>query len=174
MRVVAVIVALVLASAADARGQDHRLRLGVAATVLTEAWDRNETHEWFAGLTAGLDRQVWKFVALRGEVMALRVEQPDHGWLRGFTMGARGRWRRPHFRPVIDLAVGLSDSTVAVPKRGTTFNYLIVGGAGVELPVRAMTVDLGLRWLHVSNNGREGSGRNPDIQSLGITAGVSW
>jgi len=80
---------------------------------------------------------------------------------------------QPQFA-IVDLAVGLSDSTVAVPKRGTTFNYLIVGGAGVELPGRAMTVDLGLRWLHVSNNGREGSGRNPDIQSLGITAGVSW
>jgi hypothetical protein len=31
----------------------------------------------------------------------------------------------------------------------------------------------GFRWIHLSNNGREGHDRNPDIQALGGYAAVS-
>jgi hypothetical protein len=31
---------------------------------------------------------------------------------------------------------------------------------------------MGITWLHLSNNSLEGRGHNPDIQAVGLTAGV--
>ena len=147
----------------------------VSAIVLREAWDRNESTETLAGATAGIDRRVWKGLAARGEVIALRVMQAgDDAWLRGFTLGPRVRWGRGAIRPVLDVAVGLSIATTAVPPRGTPFNYLATIGAGLEMPLHRTVISVTGRWLHASNNGREGSHRNPDIQALGAAIGVGW
>jgi hypothetical protein len=160
----AAIVSLLLAWHAD-----------VGLAVLPEAWDVNEARETLTGLTAGVDRRVWKAVALRGEVMALRVLQAgDDAWLRGFSIGTRTRWGGPAVRRFVDVAVGLSDATQPVPPRGTRFNYLAAVGVGVEVPWGAAVVSVTGRWLHASNNGREGRHLNPDIQSLGAIVGVGW
>jgi hypothetical protein len=149
--------------------------LDVAATVLREAWDFNESTEWLSGALAGLDRRMWRGLAVRGEAVALRVaQQGDDAWLVGFTVGTRVRWNHAGLRPLIDLAVGLSDATTAVPPRGTAFNYLATLGAGVEMPARGALVSVTGRWLHASNAGREGNHRNPDIQSLGVVFGIGW
>ena len=84
------------------------------------------------------------------------------------------RWRNAGARPFLDVVVGLSDSTREVPPRGTRFNYLAAIGGGVETRWRHLVFSLGGRWLHVSNAGREGNHRNPDIQSLGVLGGVGW
>jgi hypothetical protein len=84
------------------------------------------------------------------------------------------RWGQPGFRPVVDVAVGLSSATRPVPPGGTASNYLATIGAGVEVPVRPAVVTVTARWLHASNNGREGRGRNPDLQSLGAIVSVGW
>ena len=122
-----------------------------------------------------MDRRVWRGLSVRGELLALRVMQADDdGWLRGFTVGTRLRWGQAGLRPVVDVAVGLSSATRPVPPRGTRFNYLAVIGTGVEMPLRALVLSVTGRWLHASNNGREGRHQNPDIQSLGAVVGVGW
>lgn len=146
----------------------------LSASIFREAWDENERTEWLAGVGAGVDRQVWRALALRAELVALRVQQARVAWLRGFTVGTRARWRRARVQPIADVAVGLSHSTEEVPLRGTRFNYLAVIGAGIETAVGRQRVSLTGRWLHVSNNGREGRDRNPDIQSLGLVVGLGW
>jgi lipid A 3-O-deacylase PagL len=143
--------------------------------VAAEAWDRNESSEALVGLLVGIDRRLWKGIAFRTEGLLMHVEQsgPD-AWLRGFTIGSRARWSRSFGRPFVDVGVGLSHATAETPPRGTSSNYLIVSGGGVELDAGRMTLEVGARWLHVSNNGRDGRARNPDIQALGVSVAVGW
>jgi hypothetical protein len=144
----------------------------VGATVLREAWDINDKTETLVGVVAGTDRVVWRDLAVRGEILALRVRQdPDEAWLGGFTLGTRGRWRSG---ALVDVAVGMSTATAPVPSGGTRFNYLAIVGAGIEHPAGPLTLTVTGRWFHASNNGSEGRARNPDIQSLGAAVSVGW
>jgi hypothetical protein len=161
--------------ASGAPGAPGAWRIDVGVAGLREAWDFNESTESLAGAVAGVDRRVWRGVAVRGELLALRVIQDDEGsWLRGFTVGTRMRWGQGSLRPLVDLSVGLSTATQPVPARGTRFNYLAAVGAGVELPLGRARLTVTGRWLHASNNGREGRHRNPDIQSLGGVVSIGW
>jgi hypothetical protein len=161
------------ATGATSAERPWRLDVGVAA--LREAWDLNESTESLAGLVVGADRRAWRGLSVRGELLVLRVlQQPDDAWLRGLTVGTRMRWGQAGVRPVADVAVGLSSATRPVPQRGTTVNYLAVVGAGAEVPLRSFILTVTGRWVHASNNGREGRHRNPDIQALGVVVGVGW
>ena len=147
----------------------------VAIAAMREAWDRNEDTESFAGVMAGIDRRVWRDLALRTELVALRVWQTgDDAWLGGATIGSRLRWGPPALVGVLDVAIGVSNATRPVPRRGTRFNYLALVGAGMERPLGPARLSVTGRWLHASNNGREGRHRNPDVQALGVTVGIGW
>jgi hypothetical protein len=146
-----------------------------SAAVFGEAWDRNEASESLAGLVVGADRHLWRWFTFRGEAVLLRVWQRDEdAWLRGFTIGTRARGTQPGLRPLVDIAVGLSDATRPVPIRGTEFNYLAQIGAGAEIPMGRVLLIVTGRWFHISNSGREGRHLNPDIQAIGALVGVGW
>jgi hypothetical protein len=150
-------------------------RVDVGVLVLREAWDRNGSTETLAGLAAGVDRRIWRVVALRGEVIALRVLQDrQDAWLGGFTLGTRMRWGGNQWRPFVDVGVGLANATERVPPTGTRFNYLAVIGGGMDRRVGPLILAVTGRWLHASNNGREGRHLNPDIQALGALVSVGW
>jgi hypothetical protein len=167
------IVALVAASEITAVAQTPTWHASVGASALAESWDYNESREVLAGLVFGVDRQVWRAVAVRVEGLALHVAQDTaDAWLRGFTIGGRARWSRSFGHPFVDLAVGLSHATRDIPARGSASNFLIVSGGGVEIPVGDLSLELAARWLHVSNNGRAGRHRNPDIQALGAVLAI--
>jgi hypothetical protein len=142
--------------------------------LLREAWDSNRSTETLVGLIVGADRRIWRGVAIRGELLALRiVQEADDAWLGGFTAGTRMRWLS-RARPFIDIAVGVAQATTPVPPEGTRFNYLAVIGAGVERSIGPALVSVTGRWVHASNNGRDGRHLNPDIQSLGAVVSVGW
>jgi hypothetical protein len=150
-------------------------RVDVGVALLREAWDFNESVETLASAALGADRRVWRGLAVRGELLGLRVWQDGHdAWAGGFTIGTRTRWGKREIRPVVDIAVGLSRAGTPVPPRGTRFNYLAVIGAGVERAAGSVVLAVTGRWLHASNNGREGRHLNPDIQALGVSLGVGW
>ena len=94
-------------------------------------------------------------------------------YLIGATFGVRGRiYRRPRWSR-FSSEVGVSDADTDVPPRGTRFNYLAVGGGGVTLRLHAGVHGIaGLEWVHVSNGGLAGRGRNPDIEAIGPKVGV--
>lgn len=166
------IVALLLLDTGAADAQSPHWHVDAGGTGLVEAWDLNGARESVAGVVAGVDRRVSKALAVRTEGVVLRVSEtgPD-AWLRGFTVGVRNRWPRRGATPFVELAAGLSSSTRPVPPEGTAFNFLLVSGGGVEIPLGRVSLDLGARWFHVSNNGRGGN-RNPDIQTLGLVIGM--
>jgi hypothetical protein len=175
MRTLLAILSLIAISGRTAAAQTSEWRVDVSVMALPEAWDYNEARESLTGAAIGIDRHVWGPLAVRAEAVVLRVAQEGgDGWLRGVTLGMRARWSRARVAPFLDVAVGPSTATIAVPIRGTTFNYLAVVGGGIEFPVRGIQMGVSARWLHVSNNGREGRHRNPDIQTLGAVVGVGW
>lgn len=145
--------------------------------VLVEAWNLNESREWLVDGTAG----VWWAFADRAllvtELHFLRVYQEPFrtAFVNGFTPLLRWRVHRARrWTLFVDAGPGLSWSDTVVPPRGTKFNYLLLAGAGVSWPVaRQAQVVGGFRWLHISNSGREGRSRNPDIEAIGGYAGVS-
>jgi hypothetical protein len=172
MRIGSAIVSLLLLGTARAGAQTPDWHLDGGAAGLVEAWDFNEAHESLAGVVAGVDRRVWKALAVRTEGVVLRVSQTRRdAWLRGFTIGVRNRWPSRRVTPFVEMAAGLSDSTRPVPPSGTALNFLLVSGGGVEIPLGRVSLDLGGRWFHVSNNGTGGN-RNPDIQTLGLLIAI--
>jgi hypothetical protein len=170
-----VIVAL-LGLEATALAQQPARRVDVALMTAAEAWDLNGSRQDLLALAGGWDVQVYRGLALRTEAIVSRVQQRwQPATLAGVTVGGRFRRTLRVGRPFVDVAVGLSHATAPVPADGTTFNYLALAGGGVEVAVTSrVSLDLGIRWFHVSNNGREGRRRNPDIQAIGPVVAIGW
>jgi Lipid A 3-O-deacylase (PagL) len=169
----AVLVVCMLAASQAAAAQPWTIDAGTA--VLPEAWDFNESREVLTGVTIGVARAVWRPLAVRVEGLLLNAaQQPRDAWTAGFTMGVQSRWRLRRGQPYADLAVGLSRAEAPVPQRGTRSNYVIVAGGGLMVAAGRGWVQVGARWLHLSNAGRVGKNRNPDVQAIGLTLGVVW
>src|SRR2546423_1541996 len=82
--------------------------------------------------------------------------------------GSRGRiYRRGRTQAYIEGDVGISDAAIAVPPRGTRFNYLATGTGGLLIRVSPRVHAVAaLEWIHVSNNSLKGPGRNPDTEAV--------
>ncbi len=162
-------------SNATAAAQIPSWHVEAGAIAFVEVWDLNEAREELAGVALAVDRQVWKGLAVRAEGMILSVAQAGQdGVIGGLTIGTRVRWRRAIGRPFVELGAGLAQATTPVPARGTASNFLLVAGGGIEVPFGPVSLDLAMRWLHLSNNGRAGRHRNPDVQSLGPAIAIGW
>jgi len=149
------------------------LELGGHAAI--EAWNYNNTHEkmygWHAGLTYGLRQGL--LVVVRSPLYYVDQRGTD-AFLLGVTAGVRGRiYRRGRLSVFLELDVGISEADVAVPPRGTRFNYLALGSAGTTVRVKgAVHLLASMRWAHVSNSGIAGRDRNPDIEAVGPQIGI--
>jgi hypothetical protein len=88
------------------------------------------------------------------------------------------RWRfadTPAWSWFVEAGPGVSWSDLDTPPRGTRFNYLFQAGAGALRRVaRNQHLVLAYRFLHLSNNHREGRDRNPDLEMMGLYAGWSF
>jgi hypothetical protein len=176
MRSVKLVVLLIgLLAAAPLDAQEPRWTVDVTPASYVEAWDLNEEREWLTGLQVGIDRAVWRAVAVRAEGLLLHVRQAtDDAWLRGATIGMRARRRRDRAQIFLDLAGGRAHAGQPVPPRGTQASYILLLGGGLEIPWSRVHLTASARWFHLSNNGSEGRHQNPDIQALGAFAGIGW
>ena len=93
----------------------------------------------------------------------------------GITSGLRGRiYRRGRTSAFLQFDLGIADAAVALPPGGTRFNYLAIGGGGVMAQMnRRLQAIAALEVMHISNAGLAGPDRNPDIEAIGLTLGVS-
>jgi hypothetical protein len=171
-------VAAAQATAADsgadpfARGAWH---LELSAQVFAEAWNYNVSREELYVLAPGLVCPVRDGLAIVAAVPMGYVSQraTDAAFL-GVTAGVRWRAaRRGRASLFLELSVGAAQADTPVPPRGTRVNYLFApaGGVTIALPHGAHLL-VGLRWLHLSNNSLAGRDRNPDIQAIGVQAGL--
>ncbi len=149
--------------------------LTLSAATLVEAWNYNASREEIYLVSGGLRHEIGSRLSAGGELITAYVSQRGVdsfavGWLGGVKWKFYGRARRALS---LDLDVGMARSEIATPPRGTRFNYLFRAGLTASAPVRAgVHASIAATWLHVSNNSLEGRGRNPDIQALGVAAGV--
>lgn len=153
----------------------HRWHAEAGLHGAVEAWNYNVSHEELYGLAEGLSYGVRDGLVLTMNQHIYYVSQrANDSWLLGLTIGLRGRvYRRERSSVFIEGGVGISDAAIAAPPRGTRFNYLATGAAGVLVRLRPRIHALAaLQWIHVSNNSVKGPGRNPDIEAVGPRVGV--
>lgn len=186
-RRIAVMMALpiILARAAAAQPSTHVVRddpfadsawmLSLSAGALTEAWNYNDNHEEIYAIESGLQYAVRDGLALGVTSLVAYVSQRGVdaymvGWLGGVRWAA---YRRGRGAVSLNLDVGMVRGELAVPPRGTRFNYLFRPSISASWPVSGSVHALvSAGWLHLSNNSLNGRHHNPDIQAVGITAGA--
>lgn len=150
-------------------------QLELTGHTAVETWNYNISHEEMHGGFAGLTYGLRDGLALTLTAPLYYVAQRGvDGWLLGATFGVRGRvYRKSATSVFLGFEVGVSEADTFVPPRGTRFNYLAIGSAGVAVRVRPHVHLLAaLKWVHVSNNGLAGRQRNPDIEAVGPQFGV--
>ena len=144
--------------------------LEISTDLALEAWNYNDNREEMYGLVTGITYGVRDGIALTASGPLYCVSQRGvDAFLLGATFGVRGRvLRRGRAASFLELQVGVSQADTPTPPRGTRFNYLALGGAGMTVRLRRHTHLLaGLKWVHVSNASLAGRDRNPDIEALG-------
>jgi hypothetical protein len=148
--------------------------LDLSAHKAFETWNYNTSREEMIGILSGLTYGLGRGVTLTARSQLYYVDQRGNdSWLMSATIGVRGRvYRHAQTSVYYEVEVGISEADTIVPPRGTHFNYLALGGAGITVRV-APGVHLltGLKWVHVSNGGLAGRSRNPDIEAVGVVVG---
>jgi hypothetical protein len=152
------------------------LEVELTGTYLAEAWNLNGSRERLAGGGVALWWGFGERLALLAEVQLIRVYQApfrDTGVL-GLTPLLQWRVHRTGpWTTFIEIGPGVSWSNRPVPANGTQFNFVTIVGTGFTREIRVRTrLVAGFRWFHLSNGGRLGSQRNPDIQAVGPYAGI--
>ena len=141
-----------------------------------EAWNYNPSHEELYGLVQGVTFGVRDGLALivRQRLHYISQRRNDSRLL-GISSGLRGRvYRRGRASAFLQFDVGVADAAVALPPGGTRFNYLAIGGGGVMIQMtRRIQAVAALEVVHVSNAGIAGPDRNPDIEAIGPSVGIS-
>ena len=147
-----------------------------AIQAALEAWNYNTSHEELYGLVQGVTYGLRDGLLLTARQRLYYVSQRGNDTrVLGLTTGLRARvyrWRRAS--GFLQFDFGVSDSPIALPQRGTRFNYLALGGAGIAIPLNRRVRLLGtLELIHVSNANLRGPDRNPDIEAIGPSVGLS-
>jgi hypothetical protein len=175
---VAVVMWATPAAAQERRPFQHgTVGIEVAAAPLVEIWNLNGDREPMLEVSASF----WGAV---NDGLMVGIEF-QHGFVFQRTPGAfvQGisplfRWRfadQPNWDWFIEAGPGVSWSDLETPPRGTKFNYLFQAGAGAMRQVgRGQNVVLAYRFLHLSNNHREGREHNPDLEMMGLYLGWSF
>lgn len=147
-----------------------------ALQAALEAWNYNTSHEELYGLAQGVTYGLKDGLMLTARQRLYYVSQRGNDTrVLGLTTGLRARvYQRGRASAFVQFDFGVSDSPIATPQRGTRFNYLALGGAGVSIPLnRRIRVVATMELIHISNANLRGPDRNPDIEAIGPSIGLS-
>ena len=170
--------AVIPAAAQERRPFQHGV-VGIEAAVapLVEIWNLNGHREPLVEVNASL----WGAVSDRFNVglefrHAFVIQHTPGAFVQGISPLLRWRFAdRPAWDWFVEAGPGVSWSDLETPPRGTRFNYLFQAGAGaMRRMARNQHFVLAYRFLHLSNNQREGRDRNPDLEMMGLYAGWAF
>jgi hypothetical protein len=153
-----------------------RWRVEFLAQAALEAWNYNPSHEELYGLTQGVTYGLRDGLVLIARQRLFYVSQRrNDSRLLGLTTGLRGRvYQSGRASTFLQFDLGVSDAAVALPPGGTRFNYVAIGGVGATLQLNEHVHAIGvIEVIHISNAGIAGHDRNPDIEAIGPTIGVT-
>jgi hypothetical protein len=152
-----------------------RWHVEFALQAALEAWNYNTSHEELYGLLEGVTYGLRDGLVLTARQRTSYVSQRlNDTWLLGLTGGLRWRIAQSgRTSTFLQFDLGVSDTAIATPRRGTRFNYLLIGGGGmlVRLKPRLHLIAT-LELIHLSNLNLAGSDRNPDIEAIGPSLGL--
>ena len=177
------VTAILVVIAGPAIAQDRRpfqqgtVGFEAAVAPLVEIWNLNGHREPMFEVSASF----WGAVSDR---FMVGVEF-QNGYVFQHTPGAlvQGisplvRWRfadQPNWDWFIETGPGVSWSDLETPPQGTRFNFLFQAGVGAMRQIGStQNLVLAYRFLHLSNNHREGRNRNPDLEMMGLYIGWSF
>jgi hypothetical protein len=146
------------------------------AQAALEAWNYNPSHEELYGLVQGVTYGLRDGLMLTARQRLSYVSQRlNDSRLLGITGGLRARvYRRGRTSWFLQFDLGATDAAIAVPPRGTRFNYIALGGGGVLVRLnQRVHLIATLEVIHISNAGLKGPDRNPDIEAIGPSLGVT-
>ena len=141
-----------------------------------EAWNYNPSHEELFGLVQGVTYGLRDGLVLMVRQRLYYVSQrKNDSRALGIASGLRARvYRRGRASCFVQFDMGMADAAVALPPGGTRFNFLATGGGGVMVQLnRRVQAIAALEVIHISNAGIAGPDRNPDIEAIGPTVGVT-
>jgi len=141
-----------------------------------EAWNYNPSHEELFGLVQGVTYGLKDGLVLMVRQRLYYISQrKNDSRLLGITAGLRARvYHYGRATGFLQFDLGISDAAVALPPGGTRFNYVAIGGGGVMVRLNdRLHLLTALEVIHISNAGLAGPDRNPDIEAIGPTVGVS-
>jgi outer membrane receptor protein involved in Fe transport len=136
--------------------------------------DMNDRVDTMGVLTFGVDRYVWRNLALGVEAAGYSFEQDGDDAL-GLGLNAVARWHFLNFNRAsifVDGGLGMIFANEDVPDTGRSFNFTQFIGPGVtlELTDRLHLIG-GVRYQHISNAQEH---RNPGVDALGGHIGMAW
>jgi hypothetical protein len=177
---------LVLTGATSARAQyvqdpetdpfaTGRWHVEFALQAALEAWNYNTSHEELYGLLEGVTYGLRDGLVVTARQRTYYVSQRlNDSWLLGLTTGLRWRIKQSgRTSTFLQFDLGVSDTSIAIPRRGTRFNYLVIGGGGVLIRLKPrLSLITTLELIHISNLNLKGPNRNPDIEAIGPSLGL--
>ena len=153
-----------------------RWRAEFLVQAALEAWNYNPSHEELYGLAQGVTYGVRDGLVLIARQRLYYVSQRrNDSRALGISSGLRARvYRRGRTSGFLQFDVGITDAAVALPPGGTRFNYLASGGGGLMVQMtRRLQAVATIEVIHLSNAGIAGPDRNPDIEAIGPSLGIS-
>jgi hypothetical protein len=168
----------VAAEARQARDPFERgtMEVEFGASAQVETWNLNERRETLVEGSAAMWGTIGRGFSLGVVFDHLRIFQRTPGaFVQGVSPLVRWRFlRRDSWHAFVEAGPGFSWSDLETPPRGTKFNYLFQTSVGVRRRVGSYGhASFGARFLHLSNHGREGLDRNPDLEMIGPFASFS-
>ena len=156
--------------------QKGTVGIEIGAAPMIEIWNINEEHEQVIEGTASFWGAIGKRTAIGVEFHhAFVVQDAPGAFVQGLSPLVRVKLtQKPKMNWYVETGPGVSWSDLTTPVRGTKFNYLFQAGTGVIRRVgSASHVNIAYRFFHLSNNGREGTDHNPDLEMMGGYVGWS-
>ena len=140
-------------------------------------WEQEES---LLSTSVGVGYYFMDDMSVNVNMLGYRIWQHERygGAENAYGLGAEliGRWEfyeTEYASLFMEGGAGLFQGSERVPGRGTQFNVILTGGVGILVPITdSMSLETGIRHIHLSNASMEGTDDNPGAELFNTYMGV--